>query len=176
MQTQKQIITVLKKGGLVVFPSDTVYGLLTDATNETAVKKLIQFKNRPWGKPISVFVDSFLRLEKLAEVDKKQLALLKNILPGPFTVILKSKKQVCNLLESEKQTLGLRFPHFSLVTDLVKAYGKPLTATSANLSGQSPHYSVESLLKTLPKQKKELLDLIVDMGNCLTIKLQLLLI
>jgi len=162
---QKQIITVLKKGGLVIFPSDTVYGLLADATNEQAVKKLIQFKNRPWGKPISVFVDSFLMLEKLVDVNNSQLSLLKNLLPGPFTVILKSKGQVVSLLESEKKTLGIRLPSYPFITDLVKSFGKPITATSANLAGRPPHYSVTSLFNSLPKQKRDLIDLTVDVGD-----------
>jgi len=163
--SENQIIAVLQKGGLVVSPSDTVYGLLVDATNQAAVKKLIQLKNRPWGKPISVFVSDFVQLRQLVRVDTKQLNLLKSLLPGPFTVILNSKRKVCPLLESERKTLGVRLVSYPFITDLIKKFGKPLTATSANLAGQPPHYSLVSFLKSLPKKKAELIDLAIDAGN-----------
>jgi len=160
----EKTVEVLHQGGLVVFPSDTVYGLLVDAYNEEAVRKLIAFKNRPPGKPISVFVDWDF-LYDLVLVSEKQKELLKNILPGPFTVVLKSKGKVCPLLESEKKTLGIRIPDYQPVNSLVKKFKRPITATSANLSGKSPHYSIESLLKQLPESKKKLIDLIVDAGK-----------
>jgi L-threonylcarbamoyladenylate synthase len=160
----EKTVEVLQQGGLVVFPSDTVYGLLVDAYNEKAVRKLIAFKNRPPGKPISVFVDWDFLCD-LVLVSEKQKELLKNILPGPFTVVLKSKGKACPLLESEKKTLGVRIPDYQPVNSLVKKFKKPITATSANLSGKSPHYSIESLLKQLPESKKKLIDLIVDAGK-----------
>jgi len=159
-----ETIKILNQGGLLVFPSDTVYGLLVDAQNEEAVKKLVAFKNRPPGKPISVFVDWDL-LYDLVLVSEKQKDLLKNILPGPFTIVLKSKRKVCYLLESEKKTLGVRIPDYQPVNTLIKKIKKPVTATSANLSGKHPHYSIDSLLKQLPESKKRLIDLIIDAGK-----------
>jgi L-threonylcarbamoyladenylate synthase len=156
---------ILKQGGLVVFPSDTVYGLLADATNERAVKKLIDFKNRPSGKAISVFVSDFEMIGQLVAINNQQLTILKQILPGPFTVILKSKHKVSPFLESEKGTLGVRIPMYQYVEVLVKKYGTPLTATSANLSNRLPHYSIKTLLAELPEKKKQLVDLIVDAGK-----------
>jgi len=159
-----ETVRVLNQGGLVVFPSDTVYGLLVDAYSEKAVGKLIAFKNRPPGKPISVFVDwDFIK--DLVEINPSQEKILKNILPGPFTVILKSKRKVCSLLESEKKTLGVRIPHYQPINSLVEKFNRAITATSANLSGKPPHYSIESLLKQLPESKKKLIDLIVDAGK-----------
>jgi L-threonylcarbamoyladenylate synthase len=161
----QRVITTLCSDGLVVFPSDTVYGLLCEATNELAVKKLIEFKNRPPGKPISVFVSSFKSLKDQVEVNDKQEKILRELLPGPFTIILSSKHKVNYLLESEKGTLGIRLPKYQLITDLVQQSGSPLTATSANLSGTSPHYAIETLLKELPKKKQRLIDLIIDAGT-----------
>ena len=159
-----ETIKILNQGGLVVFPSDTVYGLLVYAKNESAVKKLITFKNRPPGKPISVFVDwSFI--DDLVEISSSQEKILKNILPGPFTIILKSKGKVSPLLESERKTLGVRIPYYQPINQLIKKINKPVTATSANLSGKVPHYSVESLLNQLPENKKNLIDLIIDAGK-----------
>ncbi len=158
-------LKTLKTGGLVISPSDTVYGLLVDATNEKAVQRLIQFKNRPPGKPISVFVSDFSMMKKLISTTLKQERILKELLPGPFTVILGSKHTVSRLLESEKGTLGVRLPRYEFITELVRKFGKPITATSANMSGRSPHYSVDSLLRELPQSKKSLVDLIIDVGK-----------
>src|SRR5437762_767193 len=85
----EETIRTLEKGGVVIFPSDTVYGLLVNAINEKAVQKLIAFKNRPTGKAISVFCD-FKALSNLVKIDRNQKKILKNLLPGPFTVILDS--------------------------------------------------------------------------------------
>lgn len=161
----EETVSALQKGKLVMFPSDTVYGLLVDATNEEAVKKLIAFKNRPIGKPISVFVSDFDMLRKTVSVNNTQKKILERLLPGTFTVILPSQHTVSRLLESEKQTLGVRIPRFVLVNKLVTSYGKPVTATSANISGRSPHYSVGSFLKNIPLSKQNLIDLIIDVGK-----------
>jgi len=161
----KITLKVLRSGGLVIFPSDTVYGVLVDVTSEKAVRKLIEFKNRPAGKAISVFVSDFKMMKNLVKINEKQLKTLKEILPGPFTAILKSKHKVCPLLESEKGTLGIRIPMYRYIEVLVKKFNKPITATSANITSRSPHYSIESLLNDLPNSKKKLIDLIVDAGE-----------
>jgi L-threonylcarbamoyladenylate synthase len=163
-QVIKQVMEVLANGGLVVFPSDTVYGLLVDGTQEEAVDKLIAFKNRPPGKAISVFVSDLQMANEYVEIGTN-LPLLNKILPGPFTIVLPSKHTVSQKLESEKSTLGVRIPEYEYITELMREYKKPVTATSANLGGKSPHYSVESLLNQLPDGKKELIDLIVDAGK-----------
>jgi len=160
----RETISILKSNGLVIFPSDTVYGLLCDATNETAVKKLIQFKNRPVGKPISVF-SNFELINQLVTISNQQLTILKQILPGPFTLILSSKHKVSKLLESETGALGIRVPMYQYIEVLVNKFKKPITATSANLGGRSPHYSIGSLLSELTEKQKQLIDLIVDVGK-----------
>ena len=100
-------LKALKAGGIVVCPSDTVYGLLVDASNENAVKKLISFKERPVGKAISIFGDGFEMLERV--VDARALTeSARSLLPGPYTLVLPSRGVVSKLLESEKKTLGVR--------------------------------------------------------------------
>jgi L-threonylcarbamoyladenylate synthase len=160
----QRCINILKNGGLIVAPTDTVYGLLCDATNESAVQKLIKVKNRPWGKPISVFVDGFKMMETLVET-KHHKKMLKNLLPGPFTIILPSKHSVSSLLESERNTLGVRFPSFSWIQKLVHLYAEPLTATSANISGRPPHYEPKGFIGELSKEKRNMIDYVIDRGR-----------
>ena len=161
----KETVKVLSSGGLVVFPSDTVYGLLVDATNRQAINKLIEVKNRPFGKVISIFVDGWGMLDKQVEILSSQKQVLHEILPGAFTVILPSKHQVDSRLESEKNTLGIRLIKYLLINQLVRAFGKPLTATSANLSGKQPHYQLSTFQKELSSKKTQLIDLAIDAGN-----------
>ncbi|MBI4009419.1 threonylcarbamoyl-AMP synthase [Candidatus Roizmanbacteria bacterium] len=155
----------LRNGEMIVSPTDTVYGLLVEATNEKAVKKLIAFKKRPLGKAISVFLANFEMLKKNVFFRKPQEKILRELLPGPFTIVLPSKHKVSNLLESEKGTLGVRIPDYKFINDLCQKFGKPITATSANLSGRSPHYSVDTLLNELTESKKQSVDLIIDAGK-----------
>lgn len=157
-------IKILRDGGLLVAPSDTVYGLVCDATNTDAVSKLIAVKNRPLGKPISVFTDGMAMIESLVDV-RTHKATLETLLPGPFTVILPSKQNVCPLLESERKTLGVRLPAYQWIQDLVHAYGKPLTATSANISGRSPHYEPQGFMNELSSEKRKLIDAVIDFGK-----------
>ncbi len=161
----KQAVETLKRGGLVVYPSDTVYGLLVDSTNEQAVKKLIAFKARPAGRPISVFVSDFAMIGELVATNPDQINMLQNLLPGPYTMVLPSRHKVSSLLESERGSLGVRLPHYKLITDLVASWGKPVTATSANLTGKSSCYSPDAFLNQLSPKKIELIDLIVDAGT-----------
>lgn len=165
MSNIREACQVLKNGGLVIFPSDTVYAAIVDAKNELAVQKLINFKNRPPGKPVSIFVKDFQMLKEVAKVNKKQENMLKKILPGPFTVILPSKKQISSKLEAENQTIGIRIVNNPFINQLLNEYKSPITATSANLAGRPPHYSINALVKTLPKNKKNLISYIFDSGK-----------
>lgn len=161
----KNVIDVLKAGGLVVVPSDTVYGLSVDAMNTAAVEKLIAFKARPAGKPISVFTGSISEAEKYVEIVPESRSFIDMSIPGPYTLVLPSKHVLSGLLESEYGTLGIRVPDFEFINNLVLQFGSPVTATSANIAGESPHYSVESLLNSLSEKKKAMIDLIIDGGK-----------
>lgn len=161
----KQIVKILKNGGLVVMPSDTVYILAVDATNEKAVNKLLKFKNRWIGKAVSVAVSDFDMAKQYTVIDNNEQNIYSSLLPGPFTLISKGKHKVARGIEAEDGSLGVRIPDNKLIQKVIEKLGKPISATSANLSGRRPHYSTESFLKTLSKTKKEMIDLIVDGGK-----------
>lgn len=149
----------------MVFPSDTVYGLLADANNPQAVQKLIAFKERPKGKPISVFVSGFDMIGQVVALTRADLKRLQQILPGPFTVVLPSKHSVSSQLESEKGTLGVRLPSYGPVNTLVERFAGPVTATSANRSGHPPVHSIKALMNQLNDEQKAMIDLVVDIGE-----------
>lgn len=158
-------VTVLKNDGLLVFPSDTVYILAVDPTNPVAVEKLLSFKNRWTGKAISVAVADIDMAKDFVELGPETQALYQHLLPGPFTIISPGLHRVSPGIEAENGSLGIRIPDSKYIFDLVKLFGKPITATSANLSGRTPHYSVDSFLRHLSLKKKKLIDLIIDAGK-----------
>ena len=160
-----EIAKIIKNGGLVLFPSDTVYILAVDPINPNAVKKLLSFKNRWVGKAISIAVCDTKMAEKYVKLSTSTQKLYKKLLPGPFTIVTNGLHKVAPGIEAENSTLGIRIPNSKYILKLIKYLNLPITATSANLSGRSPHYSVASFLHTLSQKKKKLLDLIVDAGK-----------
>lgn len=158
-------VTLLKNGGLVVFPSDTVYILAVDPMNPAAVEKLLSFKNRWTGKAISIAVADIEMAKDFVELNLETKALYQHLLPGPFTIISPGLHRLSPGIEAENGSLGIRIPDSKYIADLVKLFGKPITATSANLSGRTPHYSIDSFLRPLSLKKKKLIDLIVDAGK-----------
>ncbi len=161
----EKTVEVIKSGGLVVFPTDTVYGLMVDPTNKKAVEKLLNFKNRWTGKAISVAVLDKKMAMEYVKLSKNDENIYSTLLPGPFTIINNGKHKVVNGIEAENGTLGIRIPDNKYITDLVKILKKPVTATSANLAGRKPNYSIEGFLKSLSKKKRDMIDLIVDAGK-----------
>jgi len=163
--TPKKIIKLLKSGGLVIMPTETLYGAFVDATNHSAVIKLNKYKKRPFGKPYSVAVSSLETAKKYVYINKTAEKLYKNFLPGPLTIVSKGRNKVAQGIESEDGTLGIRIPDYKLILDVCSLYKKPLTATSANASYKKRPYSVEDVLDNLSKSQTKLIDLIVDAGK-----------
>jgi L-threonylcarbamoyladenylate synthase len=150
-----QAIIILKKGGVVVYPTDTAYGLAVDATNEKAVRKLYRLKGRDFKKPIHVIPPSLSSAELFARISPKTKKLMDKFLPGPLTVVvpLKAKGKSWQLLSAGTKTMGIRFPNHKIALDLVKKFGKPITTTSANVAFQANCYSVAEVKKQFTKSK-----------------------
>jgi L-threonylcarbamoyladenylate synthase len=137
-----------------------------DATNPDAVTKLLKYKNRPAGKPISVAVADMDAALQLIEENEQVRNIMQKFLPGPITVVGKSRGKVDKRLESETGTLGIRIPAYGPLLEILKQYGKPVTSTSANLAGERRPYNIQKdLLADLPQQKKDMIDLVIDMGE-----------
>jgi L-threonylcarbamoyladenylate synthase len=158
-------VGVLKEGGLVIYPTETLYGIGADATNPEAIKKLSEFKDRPFGKPYSIAVTDQKMAEKYVELNGSAKNLYKEFLPGPLTVISNGKHKVAKGVESEEGTLGIRIPDYKLVIDIVKNFEKPITATSANASYKKRPYTVPDILDNISDKQRGLIDLIIDAGK-----------
>jgi len=161
----EKVVNVLRDGGIVVYPTETCYGIGSLASHKKGVSKLIRYNRRPEGKAISVALRDRKMAEKYVLLNETAENIYKNFLPGPYTVISKSKENTDRRLESETGTLGIRIPDHIIPIQIVSKLDEGITATSANLSGGSTPYSIDSLLESLPEGKKELIDLIIDYGR-----------
>ncbi|HWS48445.1 MAG TPA: L-threonylcarbamoyladenylate synthase [Candidatus Methanoperedens sp.] len=164
-QVLKKAAKEILEGNLVIFPSDTVYILAVDPANQKAVDTLLSFKNRWTGKAISIAVSDIKMASNYVKLSKDTVSLYKNLLPGPFTIVSPGKHRVGRGIEAENGTLGVRIPDSRYIFDLIKLLKKPITATSANLSGRTSNYSISTFLRPLSKKKQELISLIVDAGR-----------
>jgi L-threonylcarbamoyladenylate synthase len=161
----EEIVSVLQKGGLVIMPTETLYGAMVDATNPRAVRKLIAYKNRPLGKPFSVAVKDIKMAENYVFLNTAAKSLYEKYLPGPLTVISKGKGKMAKDVESERGALGIRIPDYQLVLKTVEKLDKPITATSANASYKKRPYKISDILNNLSQKQKGLIDLIIDAGE-----------
>ncbi|MFA6554751.1 MAG: L-threonylcarbamoyladenylate synthase [Candidatus Paceibacterota bacterium] len=158
-------VTVLRNGGLVIFPTETCYGIGADATNQKAVDRLFQYKTKREGKPISVIVSDKEMARKYVELGSVTESAYDKYLPGPFTIISKSLGNTAEGIASKQGTLGIRIPDYNLVTNISKEFGKPFTATSANISGAPSPYSIEKWSEQTPHECQDLVGLVLDAGD-----------
>ncbi len=160
-----QALDVLRAGGLVVCPTETVYGLLADCENPDAVSRLLRFKRRPAGKAISLAVNDINLARRYVQLNDQAEHLYATLLPGPVTIVSQATHIADNRLESEFGTLGIRLPDYPFLRQLVAKYGHALTATSANAHGRKTPYSPQDILDHTSASQQNLLDLILDAGT-----------
>ena len=130
-------INALKKGELVVYPTDTLYAIGADIFNEEAVEKVYTVKNRPLNQPIPIAVSDIESMKKLAVIDEIALKLIKKFLPGPLTLVLPKKSCIPDIVTGSSESIAIRIPNNIIALSLLSRYG-PLTVTSANIHGVEP--------------------------------------
>lgn len=158
----KSVARSVKNGGVIICPTDTVYGLICDAANKKAVDKLFRIKKRPAKKSVPIFVETIKMAESIAKIDQDQKEFLKKMWPGRVTAVFERKPGI-RIYGVNRDTVALRIPSYKLVSCLVGLIG-PLTGTSANISGKPASGQLQEILKQF-EDKKYKPDLIVDMGN-----------
>ncbi|HYF04841.1 MAG TPA: L-threonylcarbamoyladenylate synthase [Patescibacteria group bacterium] len=159
-------VLALTHGKAVVFPTDTSYGLAVDATNAKAVKKLYAIKGRGFNKPVHVIVPSQKYCKQLVLWDAKAQKLAKAFWPGALTLVLslKSKNTSIKAVSAKTGYIGLRYPDNTIALDLAKKLGRPITATSANISGGMDSYSIADIYKNF-KYSKQKPDIVLNAGK-----------
>lgn len=156
--------SLLRRGGVVAVPTDTVYGLAADVLHEAAVRKVFRIKKRAHTKAVPVFVRDIAMAREYAYVEARLSRLLGKFWPGQTTVVLRKKDAMPDLVTGSTLTIGLRVPDHPFLSLLLARCPNPLTATSANLSGSEPASSAVDVQQTfrghIPRP-----DLVVDGGS-----------
>ena len=152
----------LKKGKVVAIPTDTIYGLIADASNEKAVMKIFKIKKRPESKVLPIFVKDIKMAKQFAKINKRQENFLKKYWPGKVTVVLerKGRKKIYGV---DKKTIGLRVPDSKIIKAIISKIKKPLVQTSVNISGQ-PSINDPKKISEIFSGKKFKPDLIINNG------------
>lgn len=149
-----EAVAVLGNGGLVIYPTETCYGIGADATNDGAVKSVITVKRRSAQKKISIAFSDIRMARKYLVVTKNAEKLAKAFMPGPLTLVVESKNKPA-------KKVGFRIPDDKIVLRIIRKLGKPITTTSANIAGKQPLYRIKNVTKIFDGK----VDLILDAGD-----------
>lgn len=153
---------ILAAGGVIAYTTETFYGLGVDATNEKAIRKIYDIKGRNFNNPISIIIDREENLRPLVrEVPETAIKLMQAFWPGPLTIIFQASDKVSPLLTAKTNKIGIRISSHRGATTIVQKLGRPLTATSANLSG-APECSNAT---EVARQIGDKIDAIIDLGE-----------
>jgi L-threonylcarbamoyladenylate synthase len=155
----KEAAEVIKRGGLVAFPTETVYGLGANALNANAVKKIYEVKNRPIDNPLIIHIENINQLFEIAtEVSDEVLEISRKVWPGPLTFILRRNPKVPLITTGGKDTVAVRMPAHPIALNLIKESEVPIAAPSANLSGRPSPTKAEHVIKDLYGKVEVIID------------------
>lgn len=148
----KEIAKEIKNGKIVIFPTETVYGIGTNGLDESAVKKLYLVKKRSFNNPISLLVNNINMIEAVTKnITKLEYALIEKFLPGPLTIILQKKEIVPDIVTANSDTVGIRIPENQIALKLIEYAGIPIATPSANISGKPSGTSIQDIMKDFDK-------------------------
>lgn len=155
---------ILRSGGIVISPADTVYGILGDAKNAEAIKKIFSMKNRPQEKAFPIFVKSIAEARKYAYISDIKAKFLASVWPGPVTAVFQHKEKLPKILAGGLSTIGIRIPNHPFLCKLLARLDFPLAQTSANIAGQPSAKNLGEIKKYFGKSKIKP-DLVIDGGQ-----------
>ena len=158
-----ELVGIMRVGGLVAVPTETVYGLAGNGLDEKAVAEIYEVKGRPEVKPLSLMVHDAASMERYCEnVPPQAYTLAKKFWPGPLTIVMKAKPCVPEIVRAGGETVGLRCPDHPLTLELLEKSGVPFAAPSANPSGEPSPKNADSVLKSFDGK----IDAVLDGGEC----------
>ena len=155
---------ILKIGGVIIYPTDTLYGIGVNALDENAIAKIYKIKKQDENKPISVIARNIKMARRIACIDSKVEKILERIWPGPITVVLRKKDVIPYMLTSGGETVAIRIPDNKFISALMKKIDFPITATSANISGEKNLLKSDEIVEKF-KNSKPSPDLFINAGD-----------
>jgi len=132
-----KVVHVLDQGGLIIYPTDTFYGIGCDLFNKKSIKQIYQLKRRPLTKPFSFVCANLNDISLYAQVSNNAYRIMKRSLPGPYTFVLEGTRLVPKLMLAKRRTVGIRVPDNKICLAIVKSLGRPIISTSINLDEPS---------------------------------------
>lgn len=159
-----EAVKFLKAGKVIVYPTDTVYGLGCDALNEEAVEKILKIKKRDSGKPFSVIIKDITAVKKIAFVDRQKEDIMGRLLPGPYTLILPGVKNVPKMVTASANSIGIRIPEHPLTKKISEKFENPIITTSVNIAKEAPMNDPFKIVERF-KEQEEQPDLVLDCGK-----------
>jgi len=157
----QRAVEVLGKGGVIVYPTDTIYGLGCDVTSKGAVERIRRVKGRDASKPMSFVCCDLVQVSRFGHVSNFAHRILKRFLPGPYTFVLRATRETPRILQTKQKTVGIRIPDHPVPLALVEQLGNPVLSTSANQSNQDVLTNPAELERILGHQ----VDLILECGT-----------
>ncbi|MBD1387401.1 threonylcarbamoyl-AMP synthase [Mucilaginibacter rigui] len=160
----EQVADILRKGGIIIYPTDTVYGLGCDITNQKAIERICKIRNIKPEKANFSFIcyDLSHISDYIKPIDNTTFRVLKKALPGPFTFIFNASHAVPKLLSSNKKTVGIRVPDNNIAREIVKVLGNPILSTSIHDEDDIIEYSTDPEL--IYEKYQDLVDIVIDGG------------
>ena len=160
----EQVVDVLRRGGIIIYPTDTVYGLGCDITNHKAISRICQIRHLKPEKANLSFICYDLRdiSDYIKPIDNTTFRVLKKALPGPFTFIFNASHKVPKLLSSNKKTVGIRVPDNDIAREIVRVLGNPIVSTSIHDDDEIIEYSTDPEL--IHEKYEDKVDLVIDGG------------
>lgn len=159
----KEVVEVMKRGGVVIYPTDTVYGMGCDIFNPKALERVYQLKGiKPGKSNFSIICNDLSNIAEYARVSNAAFKLMKRVLPGPFTFVLSATGKIPRLLEVKKKTIGIRVPDHQIPRALVQELGNPIITTSLQEQEAGIEYSTDPEL--IFEQMQKLVDMVIDGG------------
>lgn len=153
------ISNIIKNGEIIVFPTETVYGIGANALDEEAVKKIFVAKGRPSDNPLIVHLDSKEKIKEIAKnITPIEQRLIDSLMPGPFTIILKKNSNIPDIVSGGLDTIGIRVPRNKIAQSIIKSCGVPIAAPSANISGKPSGTTIEEIREELEKKVSAIVD------------------
>jgi tRNA threonylcarbamoyl adenosine modification protein (Sua5/YciO/YrdC/YwlC family) len=145
-----KVVEVLDQGGLIIYPTDTFYGIGCDVFNKRSIRRIYQLKKRPLSKPFSFICADLKDISLYAQVSNNAYRIMKRTLPGPYTFVLEGTRLVPKLMLTSRKTVGIRVPNNKICLAIVESLGRPIISTSINLEEPSIiHDTYSSLVETV---------------------------
>ena len=149
-EDELRIVTkALDEDKLIVFPTETVYGIAGNALNAEVIDKLFQAKKRDYSKPFSLMLSDINKIKDIAYVSSDEEKIINKFMPGPITLILKKKDCISDLATASRDTVGVRIPDHFIALSILKSIDYPLATSSANISGRSNNSDITDIINDL---------------------------